>query len=236
MILGYDTETTGLPLWHDPSDDPRQPHVVQIAMVLQDMDGKELDRFSSIVKPGPGAVMSPEAFDAHGISLERARDEGADPVEVVDRFLDWSGKAQLMVGHNESFDRRIMRIAAARHKGFKWEPTCPNFCTLYRSKYVINLPPTLPMIRAGISGPKSPNLGECIQHFFNETLDGAHDAMVDIEASMRVFWHLVREVGVPMFKAAKTTSRAAPRRSSAAKPAADPFAVTAALIGGTAGE
>lgn len=230
MILGYDTETTGLPLWHDPSDDPRQPHLIQIAMLLHDMDGNEVDRFVSIVKPGPGAVMAPEALEAHGISLEQARDEGIDPIEAVDRFLDWAGKAHLMVGHNESFDRRIMRIAAARHKGYKWEPSCPNFCTLYRSKYIVNLPPTQKMIAAGIPGPKSPNLGECIRHFFDEELDGAHDAMVDISASMRVFWHLVREVGVPMFKSARSSS-AKPRRSRPATSPGNPFSAAAAIVG-----
>ena len=105
MILGYDVETTGLPAWNDPSDASHQPHVIQIAMIRQRMDGSEIDRFVSIVKPGRGAVMEPKAFEAHGITLERAMDEGADPVEVVKRFLDWAGSAQLMVGHNESFDR-----------------------------------------------------------------------------------------------------------------------------------
>jgi DNA polymerase-3 subunit epsilon len=79
MILGYDTETTGLPLWHDPSDDPRQPHLIQLAMILFDMSGREVSRWSNLVKPGDGAVMAPEAFDAHGISLEQARDEGVEP-------------------------------------------------------------------------------------------------------------------------------------------------------------
>ncbi|BBD98024.1 3'-5' exonuclease [Sphingobium amiense] len=235
MILGYDTETTGLPDWHQPSDAPHQPHVIQIAMICQTMDGTEIDRFVSIVKPGPGAVMEPKAFEAHGITLEQAMDEGVDPVEVTDRFIDWAGKAQLMVGHNESFDRRLMRIMAARHKGFKWEPTCPNFCTLYRSKFVLNLPATPRMIATGMPGPKAPNLGECVQHFFGETLEGAHDAAVDIEASLRVMWHLINEVGVPMFKATRSTGgRPAPRRSSPARQASgDPFAAAAALLGGS---
>lgn len=233
MILGYDTETTGLPDWKQPSDAPHQPHLIQLAMILHDMEGNEVDRFSSIVKPGPGAVMAPEAFDAHGISLERAMDEGIDPDEALQRFLDWSGTADLMVGHNESFDRRIMRIMSARHRGMKWEPSCPNFCTLNRSKYIICLPATERMMAAGVPGPKSPNLGECIRHFFGETLEGAHDAMVDISATMRVFWHLVRECGVPMFKPASGSP--APRRASPSRAqAADPFAAAASLLGGQA--
>ena len=231
MILAYDTETTGLPDWHQPSDAPHQPHVIQIAIILQTMEGNEVDRFTSLVKPGPGAVMAPEAFDAHGITLERAMDEGVSPIEVTERFVDWAGKAQLMVGHNESFDRRLMRISAARHLGFKWEPTAPSFCTLYRSKFIINLPPTEKMVRAGISGPKAPKLEEAVKFFFNETLDGAHDALVDVEASLRLMWHLINECSVPMFKAARSPAPRAARRTAAA-PAADPFAAARAALGG----
>ena len=232
MILAYDTETSGLPDWHQPSDAAHQPHVIQIAMILQDMEGKEVDRFASIVRPGDGAVMEPEAFKAHGITLERAMDEGACPLEVTDRFIAWAEKAQLMVGHNESFDRRLMRISAARHRGFKWEPSCPSFCTMWKSKFIINLPPTQRMIETGMPGPKQPKLEEAVQFFFGEALEGAHDALVDVEASLRVMWHLINECGVPMFKAARSAgTRAAPRRS-AAKPAGDPFAAAAALLGG----
>ncbi len=225
MILGYDTETTGLPLWHDPSDDPRQPHVIQLAMMLFDMEGNEVARWANIVKPGPGAVMAPEAFAAHGISLVCAEAEGVEPDEALDAFLGMVAQASLMVGHNESFDRRLMRIMAARHRGFKWEPPIPNFCTLYKSKFKLNLPPTPKMVAAGMPGPKSPNLGECIKHFFGEDLDGAHDALVDVQASMRVFWHLVRNLGVPMFKTGAPPARRADAPSSAPSiPATNPFA------------
>ncbi|PZU59800.1 MAG: 3'-5' exonuclease [Sphingobium sp.] len=231
MILGYDSETSSLPLWHDPSDDPRQPSLLQLAMLKFDMDGNETDRFNSIVQPRPGCVIAPEAFDAHGITFERAMDEGIPAADAFDVFVEMLRGCELMVGHNESFDRRIMRITAAHHKGFKWEPPCPAFCTLYRSKYIVNLPPTPAMLRAGIQGPKSPSLTECIRFFFDEDLDGAHDAMVDIAASLRVFWHLVRERGVPMFKKPKAggASRAPARRST---PVGDPFAAARAALGG----
>ena len=219
LILGYDTETTGLPLWNDPSDDPRQPHVIQLGMILSDMDGNEVDRVDTLVKPGECAVMSPEAFDAHGISLERAMDEGISPEMAVDMFLDWVDRSFLRVAHNESFDRRLMRIMAARHKGFKWETDQPNFCTLYKSVGILKLPPTPAMIAAGMRGYKKPNLGECIEGFFGEKLEGAHNAMTDISATMRVFWHLVREHGVPMIKGeapAAPIVQSAPVRTGAA--------------------
>lgn len=200
LILGYDTETTDLPLYHDPSDDPRQPHVVQLAMVLHDMDGNMVDSLSTLVKPGAGAVMGEKAFEAHGITLERAMAEGMDPADAARMFIAWAQQASLRVGHNESFDRRIMRIMAARHLGFKWEAETEAFCTLNKSKGILKLPPTDAMVRANMRGYKSPNLGECVQHFFGRKMVGAHDAMNDITETMNVFWHLVRDHGVPMFK------------------------------------
>lgn len=33
-VLFYDTETSGMPLFDQPSSDPRQPHIVQLAAAL----------------------------------------------------------------------------------------------------------------------------------------------------------------------------------------------------------
>lgn len=54
----------------------------------------------------------------------------------------------------------------------------------------MNLPPTERMRAAGFNKPKPPKLEECIRHFFNEDLDGAHDAMIDVAACRRVYFHL----------------------------------------------
>lgn len=222
MILGYDTEATGLPLWHDPSDDLRQPHLIQLAMMLFDDSGREVARWCKLVKPGPGASMAPEAFAAHGISLSRASEEGVERDEALDAFLEMVRQATLLVGHNESFDRRIMRIFAARTKGFKWEPPCPSFCTLYGSKFIMKLPPTEKMMAAGIRTFKSPNLGECVRHFFDEDLVNAHDALADVEACMRVFWCLVQKHGVPMFKDRPSQPAATSTAPKVAAPVASP--------------
>lgn len=235
MILFYDTETSSLVDWRQPSDAPHQPHLLQLAMLLHDMDGNEVDRFVSIVRPGVHeCIIEPEALKAHGITLERAMDEGCDPLVALDAFLAFADRAKLFTGHNESFDRRIMRIHSARHRGIEWEPEQPNFCTLNRSKYIINLPATEKMMAAGIPGPKSPNLGECIRYFFDEELEGAHDALNDITATARVFYHLVRECGIPMFREKRASGASSYSRPARTRPnpSANPFAAAASVIGG----
>ena len=41
LALAYDTETTGLPLFKEPSEDPRQPHIVQLGALLVDLDTRK---------------------------------------------------------------------------------------------------------------------------------------------------------------------------------------------------
>ncbi len=188
MLLFFDTETTGLPDFRAPSDAPQQPHLIQLACLLCDEAGNDIERWQTIVKPKAGARMAPEAFNAHGISLERAHDEGIDAAVAVDAMMDMAGRATALLGHNVSFDVRIMRITTTRTHGFKWEPRVPTECTMKLATRIVNLPPTPKMIATGFNKPKNPNLGECVRFFFNEELEGAHDALVDVDACKRVYF------------------------------------------------
>jgi DNA polymerase-3 subunit epsilon len=190
MNLFFDTETSGLPYFRKPSDDPSQPHLIQLAAILADDDGNEVESFSTIVRPYEGCVMAPEAFAAHGISIERAMDEGVDGDVAMDAFLDLVSRSGLLVGHNVPFDIRIMRIAHTRSHASKWNNPLLYYCTMRAATPIVNLPPTPKMLKAGFDRPKSANLSECIQHFFGERLEGAHDALVDVRACKRVFEHL----------------------------------------------
>ena len=52
LIFVYDTETTGIPLFDQPSDDPRQPHIVEVAAGLFDMEtGARFGEYHAIVRP-----------------------------------------------------------------------------------------------------------------------------------------------------------------------------------------
>ena len=72
LALAYDTETTGLPLWNDPSDDPRQPHIVQLAAALVDIDTRRtIASMDVIVKPD-GWTIPDDTVAVHGITTEHA--------------------------------------------------------------------------------------------------------------------------------------------------------------------
>lgn len=195
--LFFDTETTGLPLFNEPSEDPRQPHLVQLAAVLVNLDTREtLESMDVLIKPD-GWVSEEKAFEAHGITAERALAEGIPEADAVKQFLAmWSYR--LRIAHNETFDARIMRIALKRYidpldtslaiaPSDEWKASAAE-CTQKLSTPILNLPPTEKMVRARFNKPKPPKLAEAYKHFTGHELVGAHNAMADVQACMVVYF------------------------------------------------
>ncbi len=192
MYLAFDTETTGLPRDHLDLDHDAQPHLLQFAGIVFDQTGHEVSRLITLVKPGPRALLSQSAYMAHGISLDHAAEHGMEPIDVFYWFTVNAARARIIVGHNVSFDIHIMAILSRRLTGQDWAPSSPTFCTMELAAPIVNLPPTPRMIATGRMQPKAPTLGECISHFFNEQLIGAHDAANDVRACIRVFRHMIQ--------------------------------------------
>lgn len=194
MRLCFDTETTGLPAWDRPSEDPSQPHIIQLALIELDDDLAEQSARAVIVRPDDTWIMSPEAAAVHGIALERAMDEGIPAPEVFDMLDDAIGRATFIAAHNISFDARMVRIMAFRLG--KPDPLEARkrdlYCTMTKAGGIMKLPPTARMVAKGLAKFKPPNLGECVRHFFGEELPGAHDAMVDAQACARICRELRR--------------------------------------------
>lgn len=197
MILAFDTETTGLPDFRAPSDAEHQPHIVQLAMLLLEDDGTEAACIDLIVKP-EGWTIPDEVAAIHGITQEKALRVGISEktaARLYANMLYGLGDHVTAVAHNAPFDLRIMRIAMLR-AGFtkEWldERDVTSFCTMRAATPIVNMPPTAKMVAAGFNKPKPPKLSECIQHFFGETLEGAHNALVDVRACVRVYQHLIK--------------------------------------------
>lgn len=190
FILVWDTETTGLPLFNEPSLDERQPHIVQLAAILVDLDTrKTISSMDLIVRPD-GWTIPDEVAAIHGITTEYALDVGAPEYEVV-RLFRWLGEGRVHVAHNSSFDERIMRIALKRYCG---ESAADEFkahefeCTMKMATPICAIPPTDKMAKAGFTKYKPPNLREAYRHFNGLDFDGAHNAMADVQACRAIYF------------------------------------------------
>lgn len=190
IALFYDTETTGLPLFHEPSEDPRQPHIVQLAASLVDLASRQvLGSLDVIVRP-EGWEIPAEVSEIHGITDEHARAVGVPEATALRMFVALYNN-RTRIGHNEQFDARIIRIGLKRYQvgldADVWK-SGRSECTQLLSTPILKLPPTEKMLAAGRNHFKSANLGEAYKHFTGNELVGAHSALVDVQACMAVYF------------------------------------------------
>ena len=192
-ILFYDTETSGLPLWNEPNEDPRQPHLVQLAAILVDPETRQvLSTLDVIVRPD-GWTIPDDVVAVHGITTEKAAALGVPESLALKMLLAMHERCELRVAHNEPFDMRMVLIAIKRLLGDDygladyWKEQ-PAACTQRLSTPILQIPATDRMRVAGRFHYKSANLSEAHRHFFGVDFDGAHSALADVQACMRVYF------------------------------------------------
>ena len=187
MYLIYDTETTGLPKnFSAPiSDSENWPRLVQVAWQLHDDMGALIEVKNFIVRPQDFTIPY-NAEKIHGISTQRANEEGVALNFVLEEFNKAVAQSKFIVGHNIVFDINIMgaeffrtQIATTLMEGqtidTKEEGT--DFCA----------------IPGGRGGKfKWPTLTELHTKLFKEGFDEAHNASADVEATTRCFLELIR--------------------------------------------
>lgn len=193
MILFLDTETTGLPLnWSAPIKQVNNwPRLVQLACLMYDEAGTLLEERNYIVKP-EGFTIPYASTKIHRISTERAMAEGLPLVHVLDEFKSLLEKTTLLVAHNVNFDHAV--VGAEYYRKTQQDPLnlLAKFCTMTSPEVISHcaLPANSPR-----GGYKWPKLEELYYKLFKQELKGAHDALVDIQATARCFWEL-RRLGI----------------------------------------
>lgn len=194
-IFVYDTETTGFPLWKEPSEHPGQPHLVDLCGIMYSAEGEIIEVMEALIRPD-GWSISDEVSKIHGITNDYAIINGIDEREALSMFGRLHKNADVRVAHNIQFDDRIMRIAIKRFFGdapadrFREKPT---FCTANASKPICKLPPTAKMQASSFRNQfKKPNLAEALKHFTGEDLDGAHRAKVDTIGCAKVLFAIMK--------------------------------------------
>ena len=188
----YDTETTGLPDFKAPSEAEHQPHIVQLAACLVDLDTrKTIASMDVIVRPA-GWIIPDDIAKIHGITTEHARAVGIPESLAVGIFMELWGH-RVRIAHNEQFDARILRIALMR---FEDQATADDWkagqsdCTAKLATPICKIPPTAKMVAAGFNKFKTANLSEAYRHFIGRDFENAHSAMADVQACMAVYFEI----------------------------------------------
>lgn len=193
LICVFDTETTGFPHWKLPSDDPRQPHLVDVCALLYTPEGELVDSFEAMVRPDGWDIPSDVAA-IHGITNEIALEHGIPEALAVEGFLGIWRRAGLRVAHNVAFDDRIMRIGLRRFAD-SWVADDyrqgANYCTAVKTKLICQLPPTEAMKATNLKNSlKTPTVSEALKFFTGQEMADAHRARPDAEACARVYFAL----------------------------------------------
>jgi DNA polymerase III epsilon subunit-like protein len=87
LALFYDTETTGLPLFKAPSEHPDQPHIVQLAACLVDLDTRNTIASMDVVVRPRGWTIPDDVAAIHGITTAHALDVGIPEEMAIDMLM-----------------------------------------------------------------------------------------------------------------------------------------------------
>ncbi|WP_069132334.1 DNA polymerase III subunit alpha [Rhodohalobacter halophilus] len=186
MYLIFDTETTGLPQNYSAplTDFDNWPRCVQLAWQVHDVTGKLISSGDYIVKPD-GFTIPFNSEKVHGISTERAHEEGIPLNEVMDIFSRDLEKCTFVIGHNLEFDLNIMGSEYLRmERENPLTKRVPIDTKDEATEYCA--------IPGGRGRYKWPTLAELHDKLFEVGFEEAHNAAADVDATARAFLELVR--------------------------------------------
>ena len=118
----------------------------------------------------------------HQITREKLNKDGITINEALNKFNNWAEKCDLLVGHNVSFDKRMVIVEGIRNKiRMNIQDT---YCTMKQSTEICKIEREFP---DGTKYFKYPSLSELYKHLFNKIPKNTHNALIDILICMRCF-------------------------------------------------
>lgn len=184
MTIFFDTETTGTPKNYKapPTDTSNWPRIIQLAWMVCDDDKRLIRGFSFNIKPD-GWIVEPGAEAVHGLSVERLMETGHPAPNIIQKFFEDCDECDTLVAHNMNFDFNVLACEAIRYRIRAKRKIEKKVCTMESTTDLLRLP--------GNYGKfKWPKLSELHEYLFGQNFDGAHDAMVDIQACARCYFEL----------------------------------------------
>lgn len=157
-IVFFDIEATGLNVLRD--------RIMQIALIKYQKDNPE--PLKLVLMVNPGMPIAPDAFAVHGISAEMVKNEPLF-AQVADQLWDFIGNADLSGYNLNRFDVPMLMEEFAR-AGKEFDISNRRIIDVQRIFYKME--------------PRT--LSAAYKFYCDKKLEGAHDALVDVEATIGV--------------------------------------------------
>jgi len=184
-ILVFDTETTGFINKKDLNLD-NQPYIIQFAWILWELSDwvySELERKNIFIKP-PIAIpyWASQVHHIYDIDVKDA------PImsESIEEIMSFLSEADAIVWHNIEYDEDMIKLELKRLEKLHLYSPDQVVCTM---KSTVDF--------CALQGNwlrfKYPKLWELYKKLFWEYFVWAHDAMVDVEATLKCFLELEKK-------------------------------------------
>ena len=183
MFLFFDTETAGLPRNRRApvSDLNNWPRLVQIAWLLYDHSGSQIEGRDYVIKPVDFTIPY-NATKIHGITTQKAMEEGVPLDGVLEEFSRAIDRSDYLVAHNMDFDEKIVGAELMRKKISNRLLKTSRICTMKTATNFCKIP--------GPHGYKWPTLAELYFALFNAKFEETHNALNDVKACAKCFFRL----------------------------------------------
>lgn len=181
MFNFTDTETS----------DPKNQRICQLAAVLCDEQGNEIEVLNTLIKPD-GWTIEPRFVEIHGITMEMCHELGRPMREVLDQYHELLKRSKKVICHNYNFDSgrllNEMTIYGLMDMASLFVGTA-SFCTMLELTTICGL-------RKANGSLKWPKLKEAHKHFFGVEFEDQHDALADNRACKRIYFEMFKPVVV----------------------------------------
>lgn len=185
-IFVFDTETTWFINKKEITNLDLQPKIIQFAWILWELENwkfTEEKRIDLMINPWESIPY--DSSKVHHIYDVDVKD-APNFEERMDEILEYINKSDVIIGHNIEYDEEMLKIELKRLKqDFRYSPkqvvctmkTTVDFCA----------------IKWNWERFKYPKLWELHKKLFDTFFIWAHDALTDVEATLRCFVELVNK-------------------------------------------
>lgn len=203
-ILVFDTETTGLPERSASiKDTDKWPHIIQISYIFYDLSNNTTTIKNDYIKINENIEITPESFEKHKITKEMLNEKGINIKSALLQFNNHVRMSDLIIGHNISFDKRMIFVECFRNNLRQYFTTFrgrqkiskPEYCTMNQTKEFCNLVRENKYNKQFL---KSPKLLELYEILFpqEKSPENLHNSLVDVLVTFRCYIKIIYSLDI----------------------------------------